>query len=161
MYQTNIASSYAAGRWAQLHDPESLAVRPFWRYIHRDCVLHPRPEHKDWGDAGFDVAPRLHPFWRTHFPPNGWGCHCTRRRCEDPSPATAPSHPMAWDAGGCQDRAPPGIDKGGAYAPGRRPGLPTQSLADAKQEKLSPEGAGACAGVGKRRLLGHTETYRQ
>lgn len=73
IYQTNIATSYAAGRWKQLNDPELLKVRPYWRYIHSDSVLSPRPQHKAWGDAGLTLR-HDHPFWKTHFPPNGWNC---------------------------------------------------------------------------------------
>ncbi len=73
IYHTNILASRAAGRWQQLHDPALLAERPYWRYVHSDFVSNPRPQHKAWGDAGLTL-PHDHPFWKTHFPPNGWGC---------------------------------------------------------------------------------------
>ena len=41
IYTTNVASSYAAGRYQQLTDPELLAERPYWRYVHNDSVTHP------------------------------------------------------------------------------------------------------------------------
>ena len=28
------------------------------------------------GAASVLVLERENPFWQTHFPPNGWGCHC-------------------------------------------------------------------------------------
>lgn len=36
IYQTNLASSYAAGRWAQLTDPAFAKAWPYWRYVHAD-----------------------------------------------------------------------------------------------------------------------------
>lgn len=76
IYQTNLATSYAAGRWQQLNDPDLVKLRPYWQYIHADGVMHPRPQHLAWHGL---TLPREHAFWRTHFPPNGWGCHCRVR----------------------------------------------------------------------------------
>lgn len=73
IYQTNVATAYAAGRRAQLLDPELLARRPYWKYVHNDGVAHPRPHHKLWGDMGLTLR-YDDPFWNTHYPPNGWGC---------------------------------------------------------------------------------------
>src|SRR5574340_39125 len=42
IYETNLRTSHAAGRWAQLNDPDLLKLRPFWRYVHNDSALHPR-----------------------------------------------------------------------------------------------------------------------
>ncbi|MBK9441405.1 MAG: virion morphogenesis protein [Comamonadaceae bacterium] len=138
IYQTNIATSYAAGRWAQLHDPELLAVRPFWRYIHSDSVLHPRAQHKAWGDAGLTLR-HDHPFWLTHFPPNGWGCHCYVQAVRGPKAGDRTEPPDGWDTVDAKTGAPPGIDKGWAYAPGANARASLQSLVDAKLAKLSPE----------------------
>lgn len=132
IYQTNMASSYAAGRWAQLNDPELLAVRPFWRYIHRDGVLHPRPNHKQWGDSGLTLR-HDHPFWLTHFPPNGWGCHCYVQAVRVPKPGDATTPPEGWDTTDPKTDAPPGIDKGWAYAPGANADTPLRQMV---QDKL-------------------------
>ena len=70
IYQTNLMTSYAAGRRAQLLDPDLVKRRPFWRYVHNDSVTHPRPHHKSWGDMRLTLR-HDHPFWETHFPPNG------------------------------------------------------------------------------------------
>jgi hypothetical protein len=117
IYQTNTATSYAAGRWAQLNDPDLARVRPFWQYIHSDSVLTPRPQHKSWGDSRLTL-PRDHPFWRTHFPPNGWGCQCRIKAVRGPSTNDATTPPEGWDTIDAKTGAPPGIDKGWAYAPG-------------------------------------------
>ncbi|MCU0963553.1 MAG: phage minor head protein [Burkholderiaceae bacterium] len=71
IYQTNMATSYAAGRRRQMVDPEFAAIRPYWKYVHSDGVLHPRPEHQRWDGL---TLPREHAFWKTHFAPNGWNC---------------------------------------------------------------------------------------
>lgn len=117
IYRTNIATSYAAGRWKQLNDPDLKAVRPFWRYIHEDGVIHPRPLHLAWGASGLTL-PNDHPFWTTHFPPNGWGCHCRIKAVRGPVAGDATSPPDGWDTVDAKTGAPPGIDKGWAYAPG-------------------------------------------
>jgi len=67
IYDTNLSTSYAAGRWQQLQ------AAPYWQYDHQDWVEHPRPLHVSWDGL---VLEQGNPFWQTHFPPNGWGCHC-------------------------------------------------------------------------------------
>lgn len=141
IYQTNMATSYAAGRWKQLNDPELLKVRPFWRYIHSDGVINPRPHHKAWGDSGLTL-PADHPFWLTHFPPNGWGCHCYVQAVRAPKAGDATQAPDGWDAIDPKTDAPVGIDKGWAYAPGANAKTSLQSLVDDKLIKLdAPIGA--------------------
>jgi hypothetical protein len=73
IYQTNLSTSYTAGRWAQFNDPDLLKVRPYWKYIHNDAQAHPRELHQSWNGT---VLPHDHPWWTTHFCPNGWGCRC-------------------------------------------------------------------------------------
>lgn len=65
IYETNLNTSYAAGRYAQLQ------AAPYWQYVHADWVTHPRHQHLAWNGL---VLARDDPFWHTHFPPNGWGC---------------------------------------------------------------------------------------
>lgn len=137
IYQTNITTSHAAGRWQQLNDPELLAVRPFWRYIHADGVLHPRPLHKAWGDSGLTLR-HDHPFWRTHFPPNGWGCHCRVKAVRGPAAGDATQPPEGWDSLDSKTGAPPGIDKGWAYAPGASLTDETRRMVTEKAAKLPP-----------------------
>lgn len=119
IYQTNMATSYAAGRRKQLLDPDLLKRRPFWRYIHDDSVTRPRPHHKQWGDMGLTLR-HDHPFWRTHFPPNGWGCKCRVVAVRAPGDGDATEPPSDWLASDPQTGAPAGIDEGWDYAPGAR-----------------------------------------
>lgn len=44
-----------------------------WRYRHNDTVTHPRRLHKSWDGL---VLRHDDPWWRSHWPPNGWGCRC-------------------------------------------------------------------------------------
>ncbi len=117
IYSTNTSTAYAAGRLAQLR----AAGFAYWVYRHSDSVLHPRPMHLAWN--GLTLAPD-HPFWRTHYPPNGWGCRCyvlgardaaaARRLGGDPGKAL----PAGWNARNAKTGAPPGIDRGWGYQPG-------------------------------------------
>lgn len=132
IYETNLRTSYAAGRWRQLNDPSLLKVRPYWRYVHNDSVLHPRPLHQQWGDERLTL-PADHPFWKTHFPPNGWGCRCRVTAVTAPKQGDATAPPDGWDAVVPKTGAPPGIDKGWAYAPGSNADT---SLRQMVQDKL-------------------------
>ncbi len=70
IFQTNMRGAYANGRWQQVVRQKSR--RPFVRYVAVDDD-NTRPEHWDWHDT---VLPVDDPFWKTHGPPNGWGCRC-------------------------------------------------------------------------------------
>lgn len=117
IYTTNAATSYGAGRLAQLRQ----AGFALWVYRHSDSVLHPRPLHLAWNGL---TLPADHPWWRTHYPPNGWGCKCyvigardargARRLGGDPDEPPDPS----WDQTDERTGEPVGIDRGWGYQPG-------------------------------------------
>jgi len=148
IYQTNLATSYAAGRYQQLTDPELLAVLPYWQYKHSDGVMFPRPLHVSWN--GLTLSPD-HPFWKTHFAPNGWGCHCRiiavpksdylKAIANGRGPANAPA---------ADDLA--GIDPGFAYTPGASVSAELRALADSKLVKL-PAPIGAAMAESTREVL--------
>ncbi len=119
IYQTNLMTSYAAGRRAQLLDPDLVERRPFWRYVHNDSVTHPRPQHKRWGDMKLTLR-HDHPFWETHFPPNGWGCKCRVVAVAAPGDGDGTEPPEGWAQTDPATVAPVGIDEGWGYAPGAR-----------------------------------------
>lgn len=112
IYQTNMATSYAAGRYKQLSDPELLKILPYWQYHHSDSVVHPRPLHLSWDGL---TLPPDDPFWDTHYPPNGWGCQCwvSAVSKDDFMLAIANGRGPANAPGGTE-----GIDQGFGYAPG-------------------------------------------
>lgn len=138
IYETNLRSSYAAGRYAQLTDPEQLKATPYWRYVHNDSVLSPRPQHKAWGDSRLTLR-HDHPFWQTHFPPNGWGCRCRVTAVRAPRDGDATEPPEGWADIDAKTGAPDGIDKGWAYAPGASVADELRDLVAQKRQKLPPE----------------------
>ena len=71
IFDTNISTAYAAGKWDRI---QRLKDRmPYLRYVAvQDGAT--RPEHAAWHDT---VLPVDDPWWDTHYPPNGWGCRCT------------------------------------------------------------------------------------
>lgn len=139
IYQTNMATSYAAGRWKQLNDPEFAGLMPYWRYRHADGVLNPRPQHLAWDGL---TLPREHAFWKTHWPPNGWGCSCKVFAVAAPEAGAKTAPPAGWDKINPATGAPVGIDKGFDYAPGANAATPLRELIDQKLIKLdAPIGA--------------------
>lgn len=116
IYQTNLRTSYAAGRHAQL----VAGGYKFWVYRHGGS-REPRLNHLSWN--GLAVPPD-HPFWASHYPPNGWGCSChvagarsaagVRRVGGDPDKPL----PDDWQVIDPRTGAPSGIGRGWAYAPG-------------------------------------------
>lgn len=127
IYETNLRSSYAAGRYTQLQAVK--ATRPFWQYLHSDSVLHPRPMHQAWNGI---VLHADDPWWRYHFCPNGWGCQCKvvslslrdLQRMGKSGPDKAPPIDMQTvtvGANGPSPRVvetPAGVDPGFGYTPG-------------------------------------------
>lgn len=129
IYETNLRSSYMAGRYEQL-----MAVRearPYWQYIHSDAVEHPRPQHAAWNGL---ILRWDDPFWQTHFPVNAWGCQCSVRalshddlvRMGKTGPDKAPE--IVWETRTIGQRSPDGprtvqvpqgIDPGFEYIPGK------------------------------------------
>ena len=129
IYETNLRSSYMAGRYEQL-----MAVReerPYWQYIHSDAVEHPREEHEAWNGM---ILHWSDPWWQYHFPINAWGCQCSVRalsqrdleRMGKTGPDTAPPIVMEQRIIGQRSpngprvvEVPKGIDPGFEYVPGQ------------------------------------------
>lgn len=117
IYRTNMATTYAAGRWAQLME----GGFPLLVYRHGGS-REPRPEHLAWDGLTLPVE---HEFWASHAPPNGWGCSCyilgarseagARRLGGNPDLQLDPG----WNRPDPRTGAPAGIDKGWDHAPGR------------------------------------------
>lgn len=116
IYRTNMSTSYAAGRMAQL----VAANHRFWVYRH-GASLEPRLQHLAWDGL---ILPPDHPFWATHAPPNGWGCSCYIVGARSMAAAKILGGkpdlklPDNWQSLDPKTGAPKGIDKGWAYAPG-------------------------------------------
>jgi len=78
IYDVNLRASYAAGKWQRAKDlgrqlQAQSGQKVYLRYV---AVLdeRTRQSHRNWHGT---VLPVDHPFWDTHYPPNGWGCRCT------------------------------------------------------------------------------------
>lgn len=70
IYDTNMRMAHAAGRWERFVKQADLF--PYLRYVAvKDDRT--RPEHLRWHGT---MLPVDHPFWLTHYPPNGWRCRC-------------------------------------------------------------------------------------
>ncbi len=137
IYQTNLSTSYAAGRWAQLNDPDLLSVRPYWKYIHNDSVAHPRALHQSWNGV---VLKHDDPWWATHFCPNGWGCRCRIMavRAKEFKGKAAPNDGTYnfTDRNGVVHTIPKGIDYGFDYAMGQSNAVKTLAIQQNKLENL-------------------------
>lgn len=141
IYRTNMRTSYAAGRLAQLR----ASNFPLWHYVHGGS-RDPRPEHLLVFN-GLALPPE-HPFWETHYPPSDWGCSCyvigarsaraVRRQGGDPDKQL----PADWDQRLPATGEPAGIGRGWGYAPGRSVVATVQALSD-KAEQLPPQLASA------------------
>ncbi|EDQ7482279.1 phage head morphogenesis protein [Salmonella enterica subsp. enterica serovar Manhattan] len=73
IYNVNTRVAYNVGRYAQLMN--STDTHPFWQYV---AVMdsRTRPSHAALNGLVFRYDA---PFWKTHYPPNGWNCRCRVR----------------------------------------------------------------------------------
>jgi len=147
IYDTNLFSSYAAGRYEQMQAVK--ADRPYWRYRHSDAVVHPRPVHVAWNRK---VLHADDPWWQTAYPPNGFGCKCfvetlsardlARMGIPKPPMNRVESMPFAGQTQTVKDRqghvhtTPKGIDRGWDYAPGKSVSADLARLKAMAQDKL-------------------------
>ncbi|MDR5655240.1 PBECR2 nuclease fold domain-containing protein [Ruixingdingia sedimenti] len=126
--ETNIRTSYAAGRLKQMRDPDMVRLRPYWQYIHADSrvPLNPRPQHVAWDGM---ILRWDDPWWDIYFPPNDWQCSCgvrtlsraDLRRMGKEGPDTAPEivrQPYTHKGTGQTVMQPEGTGFGWDYMPG-------------------------------------------
>lgn len=98
IYHTNLRTAYQAGRW------ETLKSFPYLKYQH-NTVANPRESHQAWDGK---IIATDDPWWKTHYPPNGWGCRCSvtgvsaarlraeGRRPDEPPPGVRNDPPPEW-----------------------------------------------------------------
>lgn len=124
IFDTNLRTAYAAGRYAKLTAPDTLEAFPYWQYNHSGS-LHPRKEHLSWDGL---VLRASEPFWSTNYPPNGWHCGCFVTAASDRDlraqgkrgPDEAPDLLFrAEEVGGRRVMVPFGVDPGFEYNPGQ------------------------------------------
>lgn len=123
IFHSNMRSARAAGQWQRIQ--RTKRALPFVLYV-RTSSAEPRPEHLAFEGI---ILPADDPFWRTHFPPNGWGCKCSVRQISEREARALGYDP---EAGGPQIvwrefvnrrtgetvRVPEGIDPGWHTNPG-------------------------------------------
>lgn len=165
IYSTNLRMARATALWQRIE--AGKAAMPYLRY---SAVLdgRTRPQHRAWHNL---VLPVDDPWWRTHFPPNGWNCRCTvvqmserdltRRKltvaqaAPDDGPATA----FRRKGSGETTLVPPGIDPGFAYNPGTARRV---AIADKVAGSLAEAGSvpGVLAPAALRELLSEVPAAR-
>ncbi|MCS4503886.1 phage minor head protein [Arhodomonas aquaeolei] len=142
IYETNLRTSWQAGRYAQLTDPDVRERRPYWQYRHGGSA-DPRAEHLAWDGT---VLPADDPWWDAHYPPNGWGCSChvvalsprdlENMGVEVQEAPEVETYEWTDPATGEVHEVPKGLDPGWDYAPGRSVAERTRETIERKAAKL-------------------------
>ena len=73
IFWSNMNSARSAGQWQRAQ--RTKAALPYVLYV-RTTSADPRIEHLTWVGLILSIDD---PWWRTHWPPNGWGCKCSIR----------------------------------------------------------------------------------
>ncbi|MBF0546216.1 MAG: minor capsid protein [Candidatus Riflebacteria bacterium] len=70
VFLTNMRASLMAGQWADIQENKRM-----FPYLMYDAVKdnRTRPQHRAWDGLVLEVDD---PWWKTHYPPNGWNCRC-------------------------------------------------------------------------------------
>jgi hypothetical protein len=113
IWDVNIRTAYQAGRWQQFEDMAADGKPVMLRYVHANGVMRPRPEHVALNGT---TLPQDDPFWNSHYPPNGWRCHCRAVYANDEAQQPPPK---GWNKTDSKTGAPVGIDKGWDYNVGQ------------------------------------------
>lgn len=110
IYETNLRSAYAAGRYKQMTEPDVLDKRPYWQWRHGGSA-RPRPAHVALDGKVF-TADQLF-FQVGGFPPCGFGCRC---RVFSMSPTDLSKRGLLVSAPPSVDTI---VDKGWGFVPGK------------------------------------------
>ena len=70
IYDVNVRTAYAAGRWQRMQDNKDSHGILVYRTMQDGRV---RPLHRAWDGTALPID---HPLWQTHYPPNGFRCRC-------------------------------------------------------------------------------------
>ncbi|NMC73193.1 MAG: hypothetical protein GYA56_02355 [Geobacteraceae bacterium] len=149
IWDTNITTAYQAGRWQQFQEGGA----EYLRYVHADGVMNPRPQHLAWNGR---TLPIDHVFWKTHYPPNGWGCHCRAVRAYQDE---ATEEPEGWQSVNPKTGAPVGIDKGWDYNVGQAGMLSHEAVLGEKLAGMPAEFRRRAYGELTGRLTEFTDLY--
>lgn len=78
IYHTNLTMAHAAGRWERI--VRTSDARPWLRYVAITGDGRTRDEHLHWHGT---ILRWDDPWWKIHYPPNGWGCRCKVMQLSD------------------------------------------------------------------------------
>lgn len=146
IYDTNVFTSYAAGRRQQM---DAVATtRPYWRYRHSPASVVPRAEHLAWDGI---ILRHDDPWWGTHYPPCGWGCKCyvetlAERDLKKQGLKITPTADIPYNrtvtkvnpATGEEYTVPEGVDRGWDYATGANQNADLVALLKQKRPAWGP-----------------------
>lgn len=146
IFRTNVQAAYAVGQWEEIQANAEIAP-----YLLYDAVddHRTRPEHKAWDNT---VLPVGHPWWKAHYPPNGWNCRCgviqlSEDDLEDlglaPNTKAPGGGSYEWKnpRTGKVEKVPAGLDPGWNVNQGEIRLQQLQQLAAQKLKKLKPQDA--------------------
>ena len=165
IYDVNLRVSRAQGHWER--QQLGKGAFPYLLYV---GILDNRirPQHRDWHDT---ILPVDHPWWKTHYPPNGWRCRCRVESVSEEwlesngmkvsQPPDGGTRPWVNPATGEVVQVPVGIDPGWAYNPGEVD--QSARVADLMLEKAAalPDNLKAVALGQAAELLPEAKTKRQ
>ena len=77
-YDQAISAARMAKKWQDIERTKDLYPNLVYVAVMDDRT---RELHKNWHGITLPVE---HSFWKTHYPPNDWGCRCTVRRTDKP-----------------------------------------------------------------------------
>ncbi len=154
IFDTNIRMAYARGRWERIE--RLREAMPWLRYVAVQDA-RTRPDHLAWHGT---ILPVDHPFWKTHYPPNGWKCRCIVQQLGDddlerygykvssgPPPLSGRTRPWKNRRTGRIHQVPLGIDPGFQHNVGRaRPGRDSANRLIEKIDDAPPDLARAAIG---------------
>ena len=147
IFDTNTRMANSAGLWDRVW--RNRETHPYVRYITRGDE-RVRESHRAWANL---TLPADHPFWETHWPPNGWRCRCRvmsmtqaeydrRLGAGEISIEEPPEQFITWtnQRTGVVSQVPIGVSPGFDYNPGLAQARfnQLQSVADAKVSALPP-----------------------
>lgn len=125
LYDANLRTARAAGQWERIE--RTKASHPYLQYELGPSKDH-RVEHAAWAERP-TILPVDDAWWRTHMPPNGWGCKCRVRQLSqvevDRRGLTVSDSPEVTTVEWTNRRTgevldvPTGIDPGWDYNPGQ------------------------------------------
>lgn len=126
IYDTNVFTSYSAGRYRQMQ--EVAERRPYWRRRHSPASVEARKAHLAWDGM---ILRHDDPWITAHPTPSGFGCKCyyeslSERDMKRKGLTVTPTADIPYNrtvtkvnpATGEEYTVPEGVDRGWDYAPG-------------------------------------------